>query len=584
MSKHLLEVLLLPKNELPPMIFRLSEDMIDEKVTIIRDGKREDSWAAGYVTCIGKGISLRVVHFDVTEPATVFCRPLEPVVTLHIQLKNEAYGGFDGDGRHRLWAEAQCVLFRQGNAVVETYMLPGKHTQLDLYFRPEVFEALTGSLLLDDLKDRMKSEVQNRMDLYTVAADSQTIRFLLDMVKWVNTSAKPDMDKFHRAAHKLLLLCLGEEIEAEDWATETVVMDGTPTSPAEPAVKPDKGRANPKTADARMPLSRRFKTLYKAMTERRNRLAATQKRAETALEKSMVQETALMTQFADVFLKFARLFAEEMEKSHWTKQQKDALQKGINTTCNHAFAIRSPTEEEKGFWKTWCTVQKPKLYPYPIKFGEVTSLMSDILSAEFGEKVDLGSGEDTPEGRVLFAEKLREKLGFRPFSDFYPDRKKSAEVEELYRYLMQELHEGFTVTADGELEKGDLIRLLDHAYEHNNLHALLLIEIDQLAVDNNYLKRQDGDKLNQYISALKQEITQLKARERQLLNDPQYKWMKAYLREGGNGSLLQALINERLDTTRQHLEELTITAEQLTNDREPTSLLEMAESFTSAFG
>lgn len=106
-------------------------------------------------------------------------------------------------------------------------------------------------------------------------------------------------------------------------------------------------------------------------------------------------------------------------------------------------------------------------------------------------------GQSRESGTIL-SQYLQHRLGVKPLSHFTEkgEEDKPPKVVELYHTLMQRMTDEFTITDTGDIKKSDLIRILDHACQQNDLIMLLLVEIEQLTGDEDYVKSQKFNKIS----------------------------------------------------------------------------------------
>ncbi len=210
MKKSIIEVLQLPENQLPPIVMRFNEDSLGDEVMTVSGEYRGDGWILGSVSIAGKGYLLRFHEYELTKATTFYAIPLCPVVTMHIQVENEAYFGFAGEPEKILFPENQCNLFWQGETVLESHLLPGEHCQLEIHFSPEALTEITGSRRLEQLKSRITTEKHSQVDFYKMTAGKDIEQYM----KVFNDAAngkKTKFEKFHSMARNLLFLCLGDD-------------------------------------------------------------------------------------------------------------------------------------------------------------------------------------------------------------------------------------------------------------------------------------------------------------------------------------------------------------------------------------
>ncbi len=86
----------------------------------------------------------------------------------------------------------------------------------------------------------------------------------------------------------------------------------------------------------------------------------------------------------------------------------------------------------------------------------------------------------------------------------------------------------FEITPGGEIKKSDEIRILDHAYETNDLMQLLRMEIDCFREDESYIEKQNAHKIGYWILALQEANADLKKQFHNREKGPLSRLVEAY--------------------------------------------------------
>jgi hypothetical protein len=114
--------------------------LVEENSLRVQAGQRRfnDRGQWGHYSCFevyGVGFMFRLANLTILNRKVTFhSKPIQPVLTLHVQVANESYCSLAG-GETKLLVEDNCSLFVQGEEPFECLMLQGGHTQFDLYFR-----------------------------------------------------------------------------------------------------------------------------------------------------------------------------------------------------------------------------------------------------------------------------------------------------------------------------------------------------------------------------------------------------------------------------------------------------------------
>lgn len=106
MEKTAVQVLIKPENRLPPLVIGFPEQALQEELAVQQFSESREGWQYGGVGFCGKGTYLRYVQYRVSSPVTFYSIPMEPVVTLHVQIQHEGCFAFaDGQESQKLWPE-----------------------------------------------------------------------------------------------------------------------------------------------------------------------------------------------------------------------------------------------------------------------------------------------------------------------------------------------------------------------------------------------------------------------------------------------------------------------------------------------
>ncbi len=90
MGNSSLQVLIKPENRLPPFTIGFPEQPLQEQLAMEQFADRREGWSYRGAGFCGQGLYLRYVRYHVSSPATFYSIPLEPVVTLHLQIHQES--------------------------------------------------------------------------------------------------------------------------------------------------------------------------------------------------------------------------------------------------------------------------------------------------------------------------------------------------------------------------------------------------------------------------------------------------------------------------------------------------------------
>lgn len=548
MEKTALQVLIKPENRLPPFIIGFPEQPLHEKLAMEQFSDRREGWSYGGYGFCGKDTYMRYVQYHVTSPTTFYSMPIEPVVTLHVQIHHEGYFAFtDGKEGQKLWPEDRCSVFWQGDQVLEHHLLPGKHTQLDLFFRPEAFKSKVNAETWQGLFHEMDSLPFGGLDGYPFTAGMPLEEFFFDLFEeLMDKRGKPTVERFQYLMDCLLPLAMGEAVEVEPRPPVPPEAEGHPQLPVEKHHEPSEQEQEilSRIADLdRAALEWEFSGSKTELDRFTESAAREREEAETLRLRHAEAIARSVDDLADAFLDVARRFADHLEAQAWTEGQQARLKRAILTACDNAFDFRAPAQAELDFYGKWGA--GPRLLAGPTSLGlkEFSQLLGGLQGVN---QVDYTGVDDTPEGRALFEEKMREQFGFSHMSQFTgeTEKDKPVEVVRLYHHLMTELADSMGLDDERGPSRSDAIRLLDHAYEYNDYLALLRLELKYLGNDPGYIARQDDGKLRWYIVAMQCAFVEAGMEQQRFRDTDYYYLLELYRGMGGDEAAFTELCKD----------------------------------------
>lgn len=283
-------------------------------------------------------------------------------------------------------------------------------------------------------------------------------------------------------------------------------------------------------------LRKKLYSLTKSYHDSKSRVEKIYKRVDERLKNTN-------DRLADVFMKLARLFADKLKEGHWSVSEEDLLKKAVSVFCTRSIELKLPNENDLEFCEEWIADDHPQRITLGV--NEVADLMSKIIFSEFGEKVDFSTLVDDEQGEILFTERIREKFGFKPMSHFTDgtEKDKPQEIVELYHYLMDMFHDRLSIITDGAFKRDDIIRLLDYAYECDDLDMLVYLEVKHLSQEKGYLERQSREKLILFVDTLEKKIIGIRIEKDMFKRQAEYKAVKPLLKIYKDEQMLDGIIN-----------------------------------------
>ncbi len=99
---------------------------------------------------------------------------------------------------------------------------------------------------------------------------------------------------------------------------------------------------------------------------------------------------------------------------------------------------------------------------------------------------------------------------------------KQKNITTIYRQLAKLFHPDLEQDEDRRMEKEELMKSLTEAYEANNLHALLMLELKWIHNENNHLESLTEEKLGVYLDILRKQAIELEREKYQIIHQPRF--------------------------------------------------------------
>ncbi|MCT1523657.1 hypothetical protein [Sphingobacterium hotanense] len=530
-----------------PITFHFPEPDSGDRIHVQKGGDSGEGWQSASLDASGIGRYLSYRTYKITQSTTFTSEISEPVVALRIQIVGEAYCRYgEAEIFPTLWKEDECRLFWQGGHKLENHLLPGEHVQLDLFLRREHLEPLSGRTVIRNI---LKEDSLATDGLPVFVADSQVESFLGTMLEEIDTRS-PTVERFHYLCDCLILMCLGEKVEVlPPESAVTGERDGAQEEGPDPVKTPKEYVFPPAQKEVllsldgqeRRQLIRKFGSLRRKVEKQEN-LWKTEDQLSRTIDKIVTRiKQTHSERLADTYMDIARFLATAHGRELLAENQRTLLRRAVIRACKQAFENRMPSFSEAEFYTKWSG------RPYVSRpFG--MDVFADLLSMILSPGAPGFSGaDDTPKGRMLFEEKIRETFGFRHMSDFTGEtaNDKPWEVVNLYEYLMERLSDTLDLREDKGLERSDIVRMLDNAYERNDLLGLVRIEITHFADELGYLEQQDEGKLKWFILALRDDLDYFQERLEELRGSPAYSDLQLFNRSGSHMEKFKKVLTTR---------------------------------------
>jgi hypothetical protein len=301
----------------------------------------------------------------------------------------------------------------------------------------------------------------------------------------------------------------------------------------------------------------RSKQTLKIVTSRQNRLSPDQLRFNKLtdrirkLEKEIEKESKKLEKLFGVFMHdvqpialknagimmtVAALLDGFAEKTKLKKRQLESVQDMIIDLCENSFEIVDPTAEQKAIYDHWSDVSFDAEYQQ--QMDDSKAALEQMVKEQMGIDIDMTDIDDSPEGFARFQKKIEEEMGkaeARRSSSKKSKKQLQAEVRmkmeedvknksirSIYIALAKVLHPDTEIDPVRKKEKEEVMKQVTQAYADKDLTALLRLELEWVQKESLHVDLLTDEKLKIYLSALEDQVADLKQEKSMLSMHPRY--------------------------------------------------------------
>jgi len=434
---------------------------------------------------------------------TVYTIPAEPVVTFHIQLSEDCLLRFAHGQEQSRDTEGQCRLFWQNDQVMAHEPAQNESDYLDLYIRPRhLLEMADRYPILSELAMDVATKAQGSLDFFVGRADQQLLDSIDSLLVELKNYQVSDQ-RFTHLCECLLLRCLDIPVSVEPLPTDAVKRTfNSAFANLEDGVFSEEqnsnlwGIARYYNRNQLIKKFYEFKEEYLGLKEVRAKSKALKREVKACYHRVMGDSADLL---AETYFWMATQLDEQMKRFTLTEHEKQTVAEAIITLCDQSFELRTPSADQLQFYTGY--TRQP--YAGDLEMQELGRILNMVVP---DLDLPLDKLDESKESGAIMDQYLQDRLGFTPLSHFTEkgEMDKPPKVIELYHTLMQRMTDELTITDTGDIKKSDLIRILDHAYQQNDVIMLLLFEIDHLTDQEDYVKSQKFNKISAWVMVLEE--------------------------------------------------------------------------------
>jgi hypothetical protein len=254
----------------------------------------------------------------------------------------------------------------------------------------------------------------------------------------------------------------------------------------------------------------------------------------------------LLTKVAHLRVKLAMAIADNIPENKFTKKQVESIREVIVAQCNDAFNYIEPDPNQEAFYDTWADI--PFKEEIEVQAEETKEMFAEYISNMYGIDVDIDSFDDSPEGFARFQAQMKEQFEQsgqgQQQSNFKKSKKqlaredallaeesiKAKNIRSIYIALAKVMHPDTEADESLKAEKEEIMKKVTSAYEQKDLPALLKLEMEWVHKTSEHLEKLTDDKLKIYISALRQQVSELESERNSMHLHPRYAAIGDYAR------------------------------------------------------
>ncbi|NJI74073.1 hypothetical protein HCX49_12760 [Sphingobacterium kitahiroshimense] len=534
-QQSLLQVFVSDKPEPRPWLRNLNQSRDPALIFFELDNITLTDGGLSIFSFYGKDLSMRMTTCASESEKKLYSTPDEPVVTFHLQMMDDHFSRFSDDPNQSLWMADQTRLFWQNKETV-IYELPdGICNHLDLFFRPDHFLEMADRYpILREMAMEVKTSPSGNLDFF-VSQSNDDVDDLVDQLLDELQDYAVSTQRFQHLIECLLLRCMGVIVIVEPIPDDAISADdyylldeSTHGSQSHPNPSYFYTEELQKLVDSLQMLTEvevknKFYEERLAYFDHKKNTAACQKLMDKIKSRYPLIMGDTIDIVADFYFAIAECLDKQYKKYPLDDQEMKIVTEAIAFVCDQSFQLRLPSPVCLELYHKWTK----KSYYQNMDLDKISALLAKVISEN---DLNVPKLDGSPESKAIFSEYMKEQFGLKPISNFMDEgeKDKPKEVTELYQTLIQNLPDEFTITDDGGIKKSDLIRILDFAYDLNDVIPMLLVEIEHFSKDVQYVDKQTFEKIYWWLLAMKERNSDLHEQDLMLRKDRLFGLVQVY--------------------------------------------------------
>jgi hypothetical protein len=282
--------------------------------------------------------------------------------------------------------------------------------------------------------------------------------------------------------------------------------------------------------------------LFNNLTKRIENLEAGIKNEGEKLNRVLIQYSKkvepLQKEIGNVRINLAKTIANSTFEVKYTKKQLENIREVIIDLCNDAFIYVEPDPKQEDFYDAWAEISYKDEIEEQMENNK--DIFSDMLKEMHGININFDDIDLKSENFSEIQQKIMEEFEKSKQNGSNTDKKKTKKqleieaeqkaeeeiknrsIRSIYIALAKVIHPDTETDLILKAEKEEIMKQVTSAYDRKDLPTLLKLEMEWVHKESEHLEKLSEEKLNIYISALKQQVKDLEQQKKMLYMHPRF--------------------------------------------------------------
>jgi hypothetical protein len=290
-------------------------------------------------------------------------------------------------------------------------------------------------------------------------------------------------------------------------------------------------------------------------------------------------------------LNLAKAIGNSARMHKFTQVQFNKTKEVILALCFEAFTKFEPEKEDIEFFDKWSPETFESLNNAQME--ETKDHLKQMIHDDLGVDIDFSDLDDSPDSFIKFQQRLEEKMkenisqqseGKKTKRQLQAEAKqklaeelKNKSLRSIYVSLAKLLHPDLEENEDLKAEKEQIMKTLTAAYEAKDLPTLLKLELQWVHKQAEDLDKVSDEKLDLFISMLKEQIKELKFEYVMLPQHPKYEDVSMYANHFTSSAIRE--LNEQRITIENQIKEFNDLTQSCGNPSAKKKIIQFVNSY-----